>query len=195
MFCCLPPDGVTVAFEYLCFAACIQTAVHELIGSEVDQVWIANQLGISVSPTFDTSDLIARGVTNVRRDSNPHNWGINPTGLTEALELAGLKITCDFHPISHYQDWEFEDRLVELCDGRRFPIVGFDYNTLFGNLVTGDQGHCAVVYGHSKERGRITFELHDPGPSRPGLIRVDSDRLYRACRYKPGGVWVMRPTE
>jgi hypothetical protein len=187
--------GVTVAFEYLCFAACIQTAVRELVGREVDQVWIANQLGISVSPTLDTSDLTARGVTNIRRDSSPHNWGISPTGLPEALELAGVKLTCDFHPISHYQDWEFEDRLVALCDGRRFPIVGFDYNTLFGDFVAGDQGHCAVVYRYWKEGARITFEMHDPGPARPGPIRVDSDRLYRACRRKPGGVWVMRATE
>jgi hypothetical protein len=138
---------VTVAFEYLCFAACIQTAVRELAGSEVDQVWIANQLGIAVSPTFDTSDLSARGATNIRRDSDPHNWGISPTGLPEALKLAGVKLTCDFHPISYYQDWEFEDRLVSLCDERRFPIVGFDYNTLFGNFVTGDQGHCELLEG------------------------------------------------
>ena len=186
---------MTVAFEYLCFAACVQTAIYELTGSEVDQVWIANQLGISVSPAFDTSDLTQRGVTNIRRDSDPHSWGISPTGLPAALELAGIKLTCDFHPISHFQDWEFEDRLVALCEGRRFPIVGFDYNTLFGEFVAGDQGHCAVVLSYSKERGHLVFEMQDPGPSRPGLIRVRSDLLYRACRHKPGGLWVMKPTE
>jgi hypothetical protein len=134
---------VTIALEYLCFAACVQTALRELTSNEVDQVWIANQLGISVSPAFDVS------VTNIRRDPDPHRWGISPGGLPKALKLAGLKLTCDFYPISHFQDWELEDRLVALCDTRNFPIVGFDYNTLFGDFVKGDQGHCAVAYSYS----------------------------------------------
>lgn len=186
---------MTIALEYLCFAACVQTAVQELTGREVDQVWIANQLGISVSPAFDASELTGRGVTNIRRDPDPHSWGISPTALPKVLELAGVKLTCDFYPISRFQDWEFEDRLVALCDTRTFPIVDFDYNTLFGDFVTGDQGHCAVATSYSKEHGRVTFEMQDPGPSRPGLIRAESDLLYRACRRKPGGLWVIRHTE
>jgi len=139
---------MTVAWEHLCFAACVEIAAEQLGGPAVDQVSIANQLGVTVPSSADASELTAHGVTKINIDPEPRTWGIEADAerLNAAFNLAGLPLRVTFSPISLFQDWEFEEKLVELARARRFPIVGFDYNTLFGDLVRGEQGHCCVVF-------------------------------------------------
>jgi hypothetical protein len=137
-----------VSEPYLCFAACLQIAVQEITGLRLDQRVIANHLGLTLPIGFDASALVAEGVRNIRFEQDNNLWGINPSiaGISEVLKSANQHLECAFEPISRFQDWEFEDLLKAHTEGKKFPIVGFDYNSLFGQLVQGDEGHCAVVY-------------------------------------------------
>jgi hypothetical protein len=176
-----------VSEPYLCFAACLQIAVQETAGALIDQRVIANHLGVALPIGFDASELIAQGVTNIRFEQDSNWWGIQPSlaGINEVLQTANQQLHCIFESIARFQDWEFEDRLRVLTQERAFPIVGFDYNSLFGQLIPGDEGHCVVVYRIKA----ASAEIYDPGPSRPGFQMVDSYALYRACRMKHGGIW------
>jgi hypothetical protein len=180
---------MVVAKEHLCLAACLEIAAKRLGITVVDQVAIANLVGVTVPSESDASTLANDGVTQVNIDPDPRNWGIREgaDGLNEAFELAQIPMTVKFHPISRFQDWEFEERLATLSGAARYPIVGFDYNTLFGDLVRGEQGHCCVVF----EAGD-PVKLYDPGPVRAGFSSVNIFDLYRACRKKPGGFWVLQ---
>jgi hypothetical protein len=181
-----------IAREYLCFAACVQIAAKETAGVDVDQTFIANQLGVVVPPEFASVGLVEAGITNAHRDSDPSKWGIDPRleEVNRVLRSTMPPLQCLFEAISTFQDWEFEQRLAKAKRSGQFPIVGFHYNSLFGDLVQGDQGHCAVVYGLT-ETGRSIVELYDPGPSRSGFVSVDTNDLYRACRRKHGGIWLI----
>lgn len=178
---------MVIAKEHLCFAACVEIAVKHLGGPTVDQVVLAQLLGVTVPTENDASKLRNDGVTQVMIDPTPHLWGMNPhvEQLNEAFARAGVSVSATFHPIAHFQDWEFEEQLVTLTRERQFPVVCFDYNTLFGERVRGDQGHCCVVV-ECTTRVRI----YDPGPLRAGFSSIDMFDLYRACRRKPGGLWV-----
>ncbi len=183
---------MTVAKEHLCFAACVEIAVEQLGGPVVDQVVVANQLGVTVPSELDASQLIARGVTKIRVDPDPRTWGIEPDAqrLNDFFSLAGIPLSVMFHSISLFQDWEFEEKLVGFARAGRFPIVGFDYNALFGHSVQGEQGHSCVVFDCSS-----TVRLYDPGPTRVGFSSVSVFELYRACRKKPGGLWVLQQSQ
>jgi hypothetical protein len=161
-----------VSEPYLCFAACLQIAVRETAGTLINQCVIANHLGVALPIGLDASELVAQGVTNIRFEPDSNLWGIEPsvTGINEVLKNANERLECDFEPISRFQDWEFEERLKVLTEDGTFPIVGFDYNSLFGQLIPGDVGHCAVVY-HIRAG---SVEVYHPGPSRPGFQSVDS---------------------
>jgi hypothetical protein len=180
-----------VSEPYLCFAACLQIAVQEAAGTNLDQRVIANHLGVTLPLGFDASALVAQGVRNIRFEQDSNLWGIQPSveGINQILTAVNQTLECTFAPISRFQDWEFEERLQLLTENGQFPIVGFDYNSLFGQLVAGDEGHCAVVYRIHHAGVRSSVEVYDPGPSRPGLKTVDSYELYRACRKKHGGIW------
>lgn len=103
-----------------------------------------------------------------------------------------VPLECSFEAISRFEDWEFESRLKELAESSRLPIVGFDYNALFGELVQAGQGHCAIVYRVPPINGSgVEIDIYDPGPDRAGLKSVDSYSLYRACRRRHGGIWVV----
>jgi hypothetical protein len=143
----------------------------------------------------DASALIERGVTSIRFDPDPESWGIAPvvSTLNAVLRTMAGSLECSFEPISRFQDWEFEDRLKVLTQSNHFPIVGFDYNSLFGELGQDGQGHCAVVYG-TRQMNQFVIEIYDPGPDRAGFKEVDSYSLYRACRRKHGGIWVVEQT-
>jgi hypothetical protein len=185
-----------VSEPYLCFAACLQVALQESAGVRLDQRVIANHLGVTLPVGFDASELVAHGVSNLRFEHDSNLWGIQPSipGINEVLWSVNEQLECGFESISRFQDWEFEERLRVLAEEEKFPIIGFDYNSLFGPLVPGDEGHCAVVYRiHSASSGS-SVEVYDPGPSRPGFQTVDSYALYRACRKKHGGIWFLSRT-
>src|SRR5271166_5937554 len=179
---------MVVAKEHLCFAACLEIAANQLGITALDQVVIANLVGVKVPSESDASALAQIGVKHASIDLDPRYWGMREDAdrLNEALDFAQIPLTVEFHPISKFQDWEFEERLSTLAGAARYPIVGFDYNTLFGNLVRGEQGHCCVVF----EAGD-TVKLYDPGPVRAGFSTVNIFDLYRACRKKPGDFWVL----
>jgi hypothetical protein len=184
-----------ISQQHLCFAACLQIAVQETTGAVLDQVAIANHLGVVLPVGFDPSELVGQGVTNIRFESDPNAWGIEPVvaEINVLFKSANLLLECKFEPISKFQDWEFEDRLSALTESGQFPIVGFDYNSLFGEPGSGDWGHCVVAYHVAEMNRQSTVEIYDPGPSRAGHKHVDSYSLYRACRKKHGGIWSIAP--
>ena len=100
--------------------------------------------------------------------------GIAPavSTLNAILREIAPPLECSFEPISRFQDWEFEDRLKVLTESHHFPIVGFDYNSLFGELLQEGQGHCAVVYRVQQKHPSV-IEIYDPGPDRAGFKDVD----------------------
>ena len=178
--------------RHLCFAVCLQIAAKKTAGIELDLTAIANHLGVVLPVGSDPSAFLNCGLTALRFEANPDSWGIVPVAATlnAALGTMAVPLQCSFEPISRFQEWEFENRLKELAESKRFPIVGFDYNTLFGKLAEDGQGHCAVVY-RVTEMNQPVIEIYDPGPDRAGFKSVDSYSLYRACRRKPGGIWVV----
>jgi len=180
---------MTVAKEHLCFAACVEVAAKQL-GAHLDQVGIANQLGVTVPSEFDASALISHGVDGVAIDPEPRKWGIEPDAekLDNFFARERIPLSVVFHPISQFQDWGFEAQIVELTRQGQLPIVGFDYRALFKDPVRGEQGHCCVIFECSD-----AVRLYDPGPYRAGFKTVDMFDLYRACRKKPGGLWVLHP--
>lgn len=123
-----------ISGQYLCFAACLQLAVKETTGIEIDQAIIANHLGVVVPIGFDCSVLIEQGVKNLRFEADATLWGIEPvaTEIDRILKRANGPLNCVFESISRFQDWEFEDRLTALTQSGHFPIIGFDYNALYG---------------------------------------------------------------
>lgn len=182
-----------VAKPYLCFAACLQVAIKATLGTDLDQVAIANYLGVVLPEGDDVSELLDAGVTNLTfNQGSPSLWGINPvlTEINAALKSERTPLFCEFERISLFQDWEFEERVFALTASHQFPIVGFDYGYLLGTLRPGDQGHCAVCYGVQGPHGRCSVELYDPGPREAGIRIVDSQELYYAARKKQhGGIW------
>jgi hypothetical protein len=162
--------------RHLCFAVCLRIATKETAGLELDHAAIANHLGVVLPVGSDASPLIERGVTAIRFDPNPASWGIAPVvaTLNTLLRTMAVPVECSFESISRFQDWEFEDRLKDLTESDRFPIVGFDYNSLFGELIQNGQGHCAVVY-RVRQMNQSIIEIYDPGPE------PDSRALIRTC--------------
>ncbi len=184
-----------IAKQYLCFAACLQIAAKETANVEIDQVLLANYLGVVLPLDFDASGLAEHGVTNIRHDSDPIHWGITPvvTDINTVLTSVNVLLECRFEPISNFQDWEFEDHLTALRYSGHFPIVGFDYHSLAGEFAPEDRGHCAVVYDIRNLTGRTVVEIYDPGPSQAGFRVVEAYPLYRACRKRHGGIWSLKP--
>jgi hypothetical protein len=181
--------------EFLCFAGCLQFAVKETSGLEIDQAIVANQLGVVIPTDFDSSELLAIGIQTIRHDLDPRLWGIEPVvaEINKILEEAHTALECRFEDISKFQDWEFEDLLISLTATGLSPIVGFDYKSLFGGPGLQNLGHCAVVRRVQKINGKTIAEIHDPGPNLTGLRTVDVYSLYRACRKRHGGVWIVAP--
>jgi hypothetical protein len=79
---------------------------------------------------------------------------------------------------------EFAERLTTLTASGQFPIVGFDYDSLFGGSGQEITGHCVVVYGSHERNGRLVSQIYDPGPKDAGFRVADSEALYYACRKK-----------
>jgi hypothetical protein len=184
-----------ISRQYLCFAACLQLAAKETTGIEIDQAVIANHLGVVVPIGFDCSALIEQGVKNIRFDPDASVWGIEPVAaeIDRILKRADGLLKCGFESISRFQDWEFEDRLTALTQSGHFPIIGFDYNALYGESGPENRGHCAVVYRVQQMNGHAIVEMYDPGPDPAGFQTVDSYSLYRACRKRHGGIWSIAP--
>jgi len=180
-----------ISKQYLCFAACLQIAAKETASVEIDQVVVANHLGVVLPLGFDCSELVELGVNNIRFDSDSALWGITPVvaDINTVLTRANVVLECRFESISTFQDWEFEERIAALTKSSQFPIVGFDYNSLVGELAPETTGHCAVVYGVQKMNSESVVEIYDPGPKQAGFRTVDSYSLYRACRRQHGGIW------
>lgn len=157
---------------------------------------VANSLGVVLPTGTDPSELIDHGVTGVSFDTDPSSWGITPAAdaLNAYLGSSGSALRCEFEPISRFQDWEFEDSLGALTQSRRFPIIGFDYGSLFGGLSPTGLGHCVVGY-RVHHLNQPVVEIYDPGPDRAGFKTVDLYSLYRACRAKRGGMWVLSQRE
>jgi hypothetical protein len=98
-----PPQRRTqiIAKPYLCFAACCQVVVHEISGRDIDQVTIANHLGIALPTDRECSDLTEAGVINIRVDADPDRWGITPTPAeVEAVLKRAGDLECRFEGIS-----------------------------------------------------------------------------------------------
>jgi hypothetical protein len=179
-----------IAKRYLCFAACLQIAAKEEFGVELDQVRIADHLGVVLPAGSDSSGLIESGIKNIRFDSDPRSWGITPVvAEINALLNAHGGLECRFESISIFQDWEFEDRLLVLTQSGHIPIVGFEYQSLLGGTAPSLQGHCAAVMRVQPQRRPSSIELYDPGPDRTGRRIVNSESLYRSCRRRHGGIW------
>lgn len=186
-----------ISKPYLCFAACLQIAAKETAGVELDQIAIANHLGVALPVGSDCSDVFEQGLTNIRYEADAALWGITPVigdiNVVLSATVPGLK--CRFESISQFQDWEFEERLATLAKSGHFPIVCFDYDSLIGQTSIENRGHCAVVYGvgSTADRSGVAVDIYDPGPKDAGFRTVDSDSLYRACRKRHGGVWSLIP--
>jgi hypothetical protein len=142
----------------------------------------------------DSSELREYGVKNISFDQNARLWGINPviSEINSVLKGQGL-LECRFESISTLQDWEFEERLVALTRSGYFPVVCFEYNSLFGELAPNQQGHCVTVYRIWRLNGHSVVEVDDPGPDRAGVKQVDCESLYYACRKRHGGIWSLAP--
>jgi len=184
-----------ISKQYLCFAACLQIAAKETAGVEIDQVIFANHLGVVLPVGSDWSELVEQGVNNIRFESDSALWGITPVvaDINMALTNANATLECRFEPISKFQDWEFEHRLAALRQSGQFPIVGFDYHSLVGEVSLENIGHAAVVYGLQQISGRSAIEIYDPGPKQAGFHTIDPYSLYRACRKRHGGIWFLAP--
>jgi hypothetical protein len=184
-----------ISKQYLCFAACLQIAAKETASAEIDQITIANHLGVVLPVGFDFSELASQGLSNFRFDSDSALWGIEPVvaDVNAVLRNADAALECQFEPISKFQDWEFEERLAGLTKSGQFPIVGFAYNSLFAELAPENPGQCAVVYRVQERTGQSLVEIYDPGPKKAGFRSVDSYSLYVACRRKHGGIWSITP--
>jgi hypothetical protein len=181
-----------ISRPYLCFAACCQIVLQEIAGLDVDQIEMANRLGIVLPTDRDCSDLTEAGVTNIRFDADPALWGIAPApaDVSAALRRGSEFLECRFEDISQFQDWELGERLSMLTEAGQFPIVGFDYSALFGGEGQPITGHCVVVYDRYELNGRLSFRIYDPGPKEAGFRVVDSESLYFTCRKKHGGIWL-----
>jgi hypothetical protein len=183
-----------ISKQYLCFAACLQIAAKETAGVELDQIIFADHLGVALPVEFDCSELMEQGVKNIRYEASTPLLGITPVvaDINAVLNQANSGLECRFESISKFQDWEFEDRLVLLTNSGYFPIVCFDYDSLIGEDVLEGRGHCSVVYRvHNKSSGRSTVEIYDPGPKGAGFRAADAYSLYRSCRRRHGGIWLL----
>ena len=177
-----------ISKQYLCFAACLQIAAKETANVELDQVDIANQLGVVLPAGFDSSELVEQGVTKFRFDSDPELWGIEPIAadVDTLLKTANVGLTCRFEHISTFQDWEFEDRLSALTESGHYPVVGFEYNSLFDESAPENPGHCAVVYGVRKMDRQSVVEIYDPGSK---ASRVSPRRFLLSISSLPEKAW------
>ncbi len=96
---------------------------------------MANYLGDSVPTEQARESLKADGVTNVQIDPDHTRWGISPAIEDVKAYLASVngQLELRFQDIGYFQDWEFNDRMALLCRSLDFPIVGFDYGSLFSD--------------------------------------------------------------
>jgi len=181
-----------IAKRYLCFAACLKFAAEEAFAIQVDQVAVANGLGVILPDGYNPAELTAFGITNLRFDRDANLFGIIPGIAKINAILASASLECKYESIVFFQDWEFEDRLVELTGSGQFPIVGFEYRSLFGGEAPEHQGHCVLVRNVLRRtRQRPEASIYDPGPDRAGISNVDMESLYYACRKKRAGIWTL----
>jgi hypothetical protein len=185
-----------IAARHLCFVACLQKAARDGFGVEIDQTAIANHLGVVLPVGHDPSELASWGIKNIRFDSKASSWGISPvqSDINAALN-ARHPLTCHYESIATFQDWEFEERLVEITGSGQFPVVCFEYNALFGTRMPEGQGHCVIVRLVRKLNGHTEVEIDDPGPDDAGIKSVDCESLYLACRKRRGGIWSLQEPE
>lgn len=143
---------------YLCFAACLQLAVEETVGLTIDQIVIANRLGVTLPDTSELSELQAAGVTNIRFDSHRELCGIAPilSEINSLLREWKARLQCTFASIARFQDWEFEERLSMATESHLFPIIGFDRRFLLDQIANEPEGHCVVCYGVHGKHGRAS---------------------------------------
>jgi hypothetical protein len=183
-----------IAARFMCFAACLYLAAKKTFGVEIDPVAVADHLGVVLPLGYDSSELRERGLKKIRFDENARLWGINPVAseINAILKEHSL-LECRFESISTFQDWQFEERLVELTGSDCFPVACFEYNSLFGEQVPNEQGHCVTVYRIWRVNGHSIVEIDDPGPDRAGVKQVDCEALYYACRKRRGGIWSLVP--
>ena len=178
----------TLAARFLCLPACLRVAAKQL-GVGIDIAALANRVGVVVPTGYDTSELTLAGIENIHYSDDPSNWGIDPhTGELSAVLNERGSIELAYEPISKFQDWEFEDRLVALTQAGLLPIVCFDYEALFGLGVSEGLGHCVVVRRVRRLNGHSHVEIEDPGPDRAGIQNIDSEALYLASRKRRGGI-------
>jgi hypothetical protein len=188
-----------ISKQYLCFAACLQIAAKETAGVELDQIAVANHLGVALPVGFDCSGLVEQGLTNIRYETDVALCGITPVvaDINRVLSATIPRLECRFESISQFQDWEFEERLATLANSGYFPIVCFDYDSLIGEAAIENRGHCAVVFRMDTPSVRCgrPVDIYDPGPKDAGFRTVDSHSLYRACRKRHGGIWSLVPVD
>jgi len=169
-------------------------AAKKAFGVEIDQISLADHLGVVLPLGYDSSELGGCGIKNIRFDQNARLWGMNPVvSEINTILKAQSPLECRFESISTFQDWEFEERLAALTRSGCFPVACFDYNSLFGELVPNEQGHCVTVDRIWRLNGHSVVEIHDPGPDRAGVKQVDCESLYYACRKRHGGIWSLAP--
>jgi len=146
-------------------------------------------LGLCV-PSSYINTITDYGYQNVRFSDTVDDWGvvIDTNELNLFFDNNRIPLKCDYHSSLTFEDWEFEDFLVEETRRNRYPIVGFDYNSLLESGNIEGAGH--VVVCDSIHNGKLL--AFDPGPKDAGSKVIEIYNLYVASKRKRGGIWTFQ---
>ncbi len=174
---------------FSCFAACLASVVNNLTEKVISQANINDYLGLCI-PSTSLENMTNFNLKNVNVSENIDDWGINveTKQINQLFDDNNISLTCQYHSSLVFEDWSFEDFLIEETSKGVCPIVGFDYNAYYGIGEVQNAGH--VIVCDSIRNGKLV--AFDPGPKDAGSKTFDIYDLYVASKKKRGGIWTFR---
>lgn len=171
------------AQKRLCLAALLETILIKHNITNINQIYIAKNLGITLPPNNSLSVKIDNAIIS----DTPYKWGMNFTEEELQVFFREENIDIEFTYASSkiFEDWTFET-FIESKLTENNIICTFDYNTVFkpdnNNLI----GHAVLI----KKKEDSMVIVFDPGPEESGIKTVDIYDLYVASKRMNGGLWV-----
>lgn len=159
---------LTVAYDYYCLPACLEMIVNEFKGNSHSQKSIGEVLGVD---TGSAADVLVGAKVDEKK--------IRSLFPDKSVVVSYIKA-------NQVEEWMFEDILAEKINLGCHLICTLSSGILLDHDEA-DLGHAVLI---SMIQGRFV-DFIDPGPSNPGNKRTTIETLYKASRYREGGLIVI----
>ena len=175
----------TVAENYLCVPAVLETVIKSEGIKEIGKYDLANFFGVVLPNGLEYPQI-----TNFSHSGSAQSLGVNLkyNSINALFEFYNIPLVEEYVKINFIDRDFFADYLYDVLIAGKHVVCGFEYHSLY--KLTGEySGHVSIVFDADKTSD--TVHLIDPGPRDAGIKTVKTYDLYQAISKAKDGLWII----